>query len=303
MAKETRQLADGSPDRAPGDYAAADLLPAILSSVGQPVWVVNERGEIAYANPAALEALGYAELSDLLGRPSHETIHHHRPDGSVYPVSECPMLLPRQTGETISVEEDWFFRQDGSMFPVAYKSAPIELPSGRGAVVAFTDIEERLRVEQVLRERDTILETLNQPVFVADEGGIVRYVNPSAVRVLGFDNPSEIVGQNGHWLVHYKRPDGSPYPIEECELTRARENGDPAQRGEDWFVRKDGSMVRLTYTVAPIAMRSGLGSVIAFNDVEERRRAEEAARQRDIAEARADALEASEKRIRWTLAS
>ena len=55
------------------------------------------------------------------------------------------MRLPRATGETVRSELDWFFRRDGSMFPVSYVSVPIELPEGRGAVVAFTDIEDRLR--------------------------------------------------------------------------------------------------------------------------------------------------------------
>ena len=57
------------------------------------------------------------------------------------------MLLPRTTGETVRSELDWFFRRDGSMCPVSYVSVPIHLPEGRGAVVAFTDIEERQRAE------------------------------------------------------------------------------------------------------------------------------------------------------------
>src|SRR3954464_4443513 len=67
------------------------------------------------------------------------------------------MLLPRATGETVASDLDWFFRRDGSMFPVSYVSVPIDMPEGRGAVVAFTDIEARLKAEQVLREHDAIL--------------------------------------------------------------------------------------------------------------------------------------------------
>src|SRR6185295_18593872 len=104
-----------------------------------------------------ISALGYESESELLGRPSHETIHHHHPDGNPYPVADCPMLLPRTTGETVTRELDWFFRRDGSMFPVSYVSAPIEMASSRGAVVAFTGIEDRLRAEQEVRERDAIL--------------------------------------------------------------------------------------------------------------------------------------------------
>jgi signal transduction histidine kinase len=67
------------------------------------------------------------------------------------------MRLPRATGETVGRDRDWFVRRDGSMFPVSYVAAPIGMPAGRGAVIAFTDIEDRLRAEQVLREHDAQL--------------------------------------------------------------------------------------------------------------------------------------------------
>ena len=40
------------------------------------------------------------------------------------------------------------------MVPVSDVSAPIEMPEGRGAVVAFTDIEDRVRAQELLREHD-----------------------------------------------------------------------------------------------------------------------------------------------------
>jgi PAS domain S-box-containing protein len=133
---------------------AQSFLKSILDGVAQPVWVVDHEGRIRFANPAALATLGYDDLSELEGKPSHETIHYRYPDGSHFPVEQCPMLLPRKTGETIHSDEDWFFRRDGTMFPVSYWSAPIETPHGRGAVVAFSDIEEQRKAEQALRERD-----------------------------------------------------------------------------------------------------------------------------------------------------
>src|SRR5215217_2212920 len=67
------------------------------------------------------------------------------------------MLLPRTSGATVTRDLDWFFRRDGSMFPVSYVSVPLEMSRGRGAVVAFNDIESRLRAEEELRERDVRL--------------------------------------------------------------------------------------------------------------------------------------------------
>ena len=129
----------------------------MLETAAQPIWVVDPDGVIRFANPAAIAALGYDSADELFGRHSHETIHYQHPDGTPYPAADCPMLLPQTTGETVASDLDWFFRRDGSMFPVSYVSVPIEMPEGRGAVVAFTDIEDRLRAEQVLREHDAVL--------------------------------------------------------------------------------------------------------------------------------------------------
>jgi PAS domain S-box-containing protein len=133
---------------------AEDFLAAILESVAQPIWVVDPDGIIRFANQAAVGALGYDSAGELLGRPSHETIHHSHPDGTHFPAAECPMLLPRRTGERVACERDWFFRRDGSGFPVAYVSVPITLREGRGAVVAFTPRE---REATLAEERAALL--------------------------------------------------------------------------------------------------------------------------------------------------
>jgi PAS domain S-box-containing protein len=136
---------------------AEDFLVAVLETTAQPIWVIDPDGVIRFANPAAIAALGYDSADELFGRHSDETIHHSRPDGTPYPAADCPMLLPRVTGETVTSELDWFFRRDGSMFPVSYVSAPLDMRDGRGAVVAFTDIEDRRRAEHQLRDRDAAL--------------------------------------------------------------------------------------------------------------------------------------------------
>jgi PAS domain-containing protein len=76
------------------------------------------------------------------------------------------------------------------------------MPGGHSAVVAFTDLSERLRTERALRERDAILSALAQPVWVVTHEGVISYVNPAAVTALGFGDAAELLGQNGHWLVH-----------------------------------------------------------------------------------------------------
>jgi PAS domain S-box-containing protein len=151
------ELTDSVTDLGDLGVGAENFLAAVLRTIAQPVWVVDPDGLIRFANPAAIAALGYDSADDLIGRNSHETIHYRHPDGTPYPASECPMLLPRTSGATVARDLDWFFRRDGSMFPVSYASVPLEMSQGRGAVVAFNDIESRLRAEEELRQRDVRL--------------------------------------------------------------------------------------------------------------------------------------------------
>jgi PAS domain S-box-containing protein len=137
--------------------SAEDFLASVLDTASQPIWVVDRDDVIRFVNPAAVAALGYHHVDELLGRLGHDTIHRRHPDGTRYPAADCPMLLTRASGETVARDLDWFVRRDGSMFPVSYVSAPLEMPEGRGAVVTFSDAEDRVRGEQVRREREAIL--------------------------------------------------------------------------------------------------------------------------------------------------
>ena len=82
----------------------SEFLDALLASLADAVYVVGPAGEVRFANPAAVELLGYGSEAELLGRPSHATIHSRRPDGTPFPEDECPLLKPRATGETVRVD-------------------------------------------------------------------------------------------------------------------------------------------------------------------------------------------------------
>jgi PAS domain S-box-containing protein len=122
---------------------AAAVLVALIESIADAVYAVDAAGRVVYVNRAGVDLLGYDEEAELLGRPSHATIHHHHVDGTPFHEGECPLLRPRVTGAVVRVEEDWFIRRDGAFVPVAYSSAPVEIEGGRGAVVVFQDITQR----------------------------------------------------------------------------------------------------------------------------------------------------------------
>jgi signal transduction histidine kinase len=57
----------------------------------------------------------------------------------------------------VRVELDWFLRSDGTFVPVSYASAPMAAEGGRGAVVVFRDVSDRLAAEEVAGSRARIV--------------------------------------------------------------------------------------------------------------------------------------------------
>ena len=142
-----------------------------------------------------------------------------------------------------------------------------------------------------------ILDRVALPVWVVDHEGLVVLANPAALATLGFDDLSELRGRHGHDTVHYKHPDGSPYPAEDCPVLEPSRTGEPVHSNEDWFIRRDGTMFPVSFTSVPIDLPRGLGVVVTFIDMSAQREAEHAARARDVAEARAEELRIARRRI------
>jgi PAS domain-containing protein len=87
-----------------------ELLGALLESMVDAVYAVDDAGVVLFANPASVSILGYESESELVGRQSHATIHYQHPDDRPFPEAECPLLRPRATGEAVHVDQDWFTR-------------------------------------------------------------------------------------------------------------------------------------------------------------------------------------------------
>jgi len=120
-----------------------------------------------------------------------------------------------------------------------------------------------------------IAEQAADGLYVVDHDGLFAYVNPAAVALFGYDDERELLGRNSHATTHHRRLDGSPFPAEECPLLRPRTTGESVHVDDDWFVRKDGSLIPVAYSSAPYPMASGTGAVVAIRDMTELRRAED----------------------------
>jgi diguanylate cyclase (GGDEF)-like protein/PAS domain S-box-containing protein len=131
----------------------ADTMRLILESTGEGIYGIDPHGACTFVNRAAARMFGY-EPTDLVGKDVHELSHRHlRADGSAYPIEKCPIHRAFIEGVASATADEVFWRADGTSFPVEYSSYPIvDKGLNRGAVVAFSDITERRKMENDLRE-------------------------------------------------------------------------------------------------------------------------------------------------------
>jgi PAS domain S-box-containing protein len=123
----------------------------LLESAVEGIYGVDLEGRCTFINRAATEMLG-CKVEQAMGRNMHDLKHLRRKDGSVYPFEECPTFLALRNQESAHVDDEIFWRADGTSFPVEYDSRPIfEDATVTGAVVTFTDITERKKAEEIMR--------------------------------------------------------------------------------------------------------------------------------------------------------
>ena len=132
----------------------------ILSSAGEGIYGLDCEGLTTFVNPAAAEMLGWP-AAELTGKPMHALLHHTRADGSPFPRHECPIYAAFKDGRTHSVDDEVFWRKDGSSFPVEYTSTPIRQDGVLcGAVVVFRNLTEIKRGAESLRQALAEVEAL-----------------------------------------------------------------------------------------------------------------------------------------------
>jgi diguanylate cyclase (GGDEF)-like protein/PAS domain S-box-containing protein len=199
--------------------------------------------------------------------------HHHRGDGSPYPLEECPIYRANISGQSCRRSDEVFWHKNGQAIPIEYAAYPV-LDNGRvsGTVVTFTDISARKLAEQELRIAEAAFQT-QEGMFVTSADGTIVRVNQAFIDITGY-TAEEAVGQNPRFRSS-GRQDAAFY---EAMWARLQDSG--AWKGELWNRRKSGEVYPESVTIT--AVRGSQGQITHYvatmHDISERKAAEETIR-------------------------
>jgi PAS domain S-box-containing protein len=124
-----------------------------------------------------------------------------------------------------------------------------------------------------------ILESAAEGICGVDSRGFCTFINPAAVRLLGYSCSSQLLGKHFHSLCHHTRSDGSSIPSEQCRLICAAQAGLDYHELDEVLWRADGCSFPVEIWAHPIRRRKQTdGAVIGFVDTTRRKQEEEALR-------------------------
>jgi len=142
--------------------AAKERIELLLNSTAEAIYGIDTNGICTLVNNACIQTLGYDNKAQLIGLNMHELMHHTRVDGSSYPTKECQIYQAFLVGSGTHVDDEVFWRRDGSSFPAEYWSYPIRQSDEIiGSVVTFFDMTEQCRARM---EREQLLHNMGERI-------------------------------------------------------------------------------------------------------------------------------------------
>ena len=258
-----------------GDMDSSERrLNAIVNNSTMAIFLMDERQHCVFMNEAAEALTGY-RLEEAIGRPLHDVVHHQRPDGTPYPLAECPIDQAFPERERMQGEEV-FVHKDGRFYPVAFTASPIAGDDGQpvGTIIEARDLTEERAREAALRESEGRFRNMadHAPVmmWVTDATGSCTYLNHQWYDFTG----QTIVEAHGYGWLEATHPDDRQRT--EAAFVAANAKHEPF-RFEYRLKHASGDYRWAIDAASPRFGDDGefLGYVGSVIDIDERREAEE----------------------------
>jgi PAS domain S-box-containing protein len=131
-----------------------------------------------------------------------------------------------------------------------------------------------------LREREErislLLNSTAEGIFGLDKDGHCTFCNPSCLRLLGYADECDLLGQHMHSLIHHTKADGTECPLAECGILQGLQQKEGVHGEKELFWRQDSTCFWIEYWSHPVIKNNEIvEAVVTFIDISDRLETEE----------------------------
>ncbi len=246
----------------------------LIEHVTDIVFELDASGCFRFVSSAVLPILGYSP-EEMMGVPVPHFLHPEDLPRSANWFHEEGMECQAIRGSSVR-----FLTKSGEIREIEVDATVIyDHRNQFSATVGIArDVTERKKAETSLarlrHKYELLLNSAHDGIYGLDLEGKTILVNPAAANMIGYPQ-EELSGRFMHDILHHSKSDGTPFPVEECQIHQAFRDGKLHHVPEDVFWKKDGSRFWVEYTSNPIRENDRIvGAVVTFQDITERKRAE-----------------------------
>jgi len=237
----------------------------IIEFSNDMIWSADMLGRFQFCNRHAEEVSGY-NLEEWLNKDYFSLIMTEELPNLMEIFSKILKGQPQQYEATIK-------KRDGTALILSINTAPLYSKGAMIGTVSFgRDITQHKKAEEALKESEEryhrIVEYSPFGIAIHSEGKLV-YMNLAGAKILGTENPGEIVGKMLLQIIH---PD---YHEIAKNRIRMQEDGKVAPPLEEKFLKLNGNPVDVEVTSIPFTYMGKLAMYGVFRDITERKKAEE----------------------------
>ena len=249
------------------------LLEVTLASIGDAVITTDVHANIRFFNRVAASLTGF-DAQAAIGQPVEEIVMLQRALDRTVPENPGRLAM-RQRRIVDHADNLLLLRRDGTETHVEANGAPTFDSHGNlvGSVLVLRDVSERTRAEARFR---LAVEAAPNAMIMVDKEGHMALVNSTTEQLFGYSR-SELVGRSIDMLVPQRYRNHSEYRQAFARKPAVRSMGS----GRDLYgLRRDGTEFPVEVGLNPIESPEGAFILCAVADITERKRAEQALRER-----------------------